>query len=62
MKKNKKENIVKGISTEGFVVNCVGRLSTIHVKGAQELFGRVIQQIRLGGLSNKFYRNSVVCF
>ena len=26
------------------------------------MFQRVIQQIRLGGLSNKFYRNSVVSF
>ena len=25
-------------------------------------FGEFIQQIRLGGLSNRFYRNSVVCF
>ena len=35
---------------------------TIHVGGAHELFRRVIQQILLGGLSNKFYRNSVVSF
>ena len=35
---------------------------TIHVGGAYELFRRVIQQIRLGGLSNKFYRNLVVSF
>ena len=35
---------------------------TIHVGGAHELFRRVIQQIRLGGLSNKIYRNSVVSF
>ena len=36
--------------------------STIHVGGAHKLFQRVIQQILLGGLSNKFYRNSVVSF
>ena len=35
---------------------------TIHIRGAHELFQRVIQQIRLEGLSNKFYRNSVVIF
>ena len=35
---------------------------TIHVGGAHELFWRVIQQIRLGGLSNKFYRNLVASF
>ena len=37
-----------------------GDCPTIHVRGAHELFRRVIQQIRLGGLSNKFYQNSVV--
>ena len=40
----------------------LGDCPTIHVGGAHELFQRVIQHIRLGGLSNKFYRNSVVCF
>ena len=40
----------------------LGDCPTIHVRGAHELFWRVIQQIRLGGLSNKFYRNSVVSF
>ena len=40
----------------------LGDCPTIHVGGAHELFRWVIQQIRLGGLSNKFYRNSVVSF
>ena len=40
----------------------LGDCPTIHVGGAHELFRRVIQQICLGGLSNKFYRNSVVSF
>ena len=40
----------------------LGDCPTIHVGGAHELFRTVIQQIRLGGLSNKFYRNSVVSF
>ena len=40
----------------------MGDCPTIHVGGAHELFQRVIQQIRLGGLSNKFYRNSLVSF
>ena len=39
----------------------LGDCPTIHVGGAYELFWRVIQQIRLGGLSNVL-RNSVVCF
>ena len=46
---------MKGISTEYFLENCCGRLSNNSRQ-------RVIQQIRLGGLSNKFYRNSVVSF
>ena len=40
----------------------LGDCPTIHVGGTHELFRRVIQQIHLGGLSNKFYRNSVVGF
>ena len=40
----------------------LGDYPTIHVGGTHELFRRVIQQIRLGGLSSKFYRNSVVSF
>ena len=40
----------------------LGDCPTIHVGGAHEFFRRVIQQIRLGGSSNKFYRNSVVRF
>ena len=40
----------------------LGDCPTIHVGGAHELFRRVIQHIRLRGLPNKFYRNSVVSF
>ena len=40
----------------------LGGCPTIHVGGAHKLFWRVIQRIRLGGLSNKFYRYSVVSF
>ena len=40
----------------------MGDCPTIHVGGAHEFFRRVIQLIHLGGLSNKFYRNSVVSF
>ena len=40
----------------------LGDCPTIHVGGAHELFRRVIQHICLGGLCNKFYRNSVVSF
>ena len=40
----------------------LGDCPIIHVGGAHELFRRFIQHIRLGGLSNRFYQNSVVCF
>ena len=40
----------------------MGDCPTIHVEEAHDLFRRVIQQIRLGGLSNRFYLNSVACF
>ena len=40
----------------------MGDCPTIHIEGAHELFWRVIQQIRLGLLSNEFYRNSIVSF
>ena len=40
---------------EDFPENCVGRLSNNSRR-------RVIQHIRLGGLSNKFYQYSVVSF
>ena len=40
----------------------LGDCPTIHVGGAHKLFRRVIQQIRLRGLFNRFYRNSIVCF
>ena len=53
---------MKGISMEDFPENCVGSCPTFHVGGAHELFQRVIKQIRLGGLSNKFFQNSVAHF
>ena len=40
----------------------LGDCPTIDVGGAHKLFRTVIQQIGLGELSNKFYRNSVVSF
>ena len=40
----------------------LGDCPTIHVEGTHEFFRRIIQQIRLGGLSNKFYQNSILSF
>ena len=63
MKENKNENVCERNFDGRFFLRIVlGDCPTIHVGGAHELFQRIIQQIRLGGLSNKFYRNSVVSF
>ena len=40
----------------------LGDCPTIHVGGAYELFRMVIQQIRLGGLSNILPKLGSVCF
>ena len=40
----------------------MGDCPTIHFGGVHEFFRRVVQHIRPGGLSNEFYRNSVVSF
>ena len=53
---------MKGISRKIFRRIGLGDCPTIHVGGAHELFRRVLQLIRLEGLSNRFYQNSVVCF
>ena len=60
---------VKGISKEDFWRIVLGDCPTIHVGGAHELFRRVIQQIRLGELSNilpklgsVFSRTNNFCF
>ena len=47
---------------EDFPENWVGRLFNNSRRRSPELFQRVIQQIHLGGLSNRFYRNLIVCF
>ena len=47
---------------EDFRRTGLGDCPTIHVGGEHELFRKVIQKIHLGGLSNRFYRNLVVCF
>ena len=40
---------LKTVILLAFGLGMCGRLSTIHVEGAHELFRKVIQQIRLGG-------------
>ena len=63
MKENKNENVCeRKFRRKIFWRIVLGDCPTIHVEGAYELFRRVNQHIRLGGLSNKFYRHSVVSF
>ena len=63
MKENKNENVCeRKFRWKIFRRIVLGDCPTIRVRGAHELFRRVNQQILLGGLSNKFYRNSVVSF
>ena len=62
MKENKIENGCERISKEDFPENWVGRLSNNSRWRSPGIVSvRVIQQIPLGGLSNIFYRNSIVC-
>ena len=70
MKENKKENIVKGISTEDFQKNCVGRLSNNSRRRLpMNFFGRLSNifaledsPICLPNLGSKFSRTKRFCF
>ena len=70
MKENKKENIVKGISTKDFLENCVGRLSNnSRQRGPLIIFGRLSNifasegsPIYLPNLGSKFSRTKSFCF
>ena len=63
MKENKNKNFCeRNFEKKIFQRIVLGDCPTIHVGGAHELFWRVIKQILLGELSNKFYRNLVVSF
>ena len=53
---------VKGISTEDFSKNYLGGTSNISLRMRTMTISESYPAIRLGGLSNWFYRNSVVCF
>ena len=70
MKENKKKNIVKGISTEDFPENCVGRLSNNSRRRLpMNCFGRLSNRftsegslICLPNLGSKFSRTKRFCF
>ena len=54
--------VVKGISRKIFQRIALESCPTIHLGGEPMTGSEDYPAIRLGGLSNRFYRNSVVCF
>ena len=59
--KEKGKIVAKGFSRKIFRRIALKSCPTVHVGGAHDCFENYLA-IRLGGLSNRFYRNSVVCF
>ena len=64
MKENerKMKMVVKGISRKIFRRIAVGSCPTVHLGGGPMTISENYPAIHLGGLSNRFYRNSVVRF
>ena len=63
MKENKNENVCESNFDGRFSGElCWEIFQQFTSEGPMNFFWRIIQQIHLGGLSNKFYRNSVVSF
>ena len=64
MKENerKMKMVVKGISRTVFRRIALESYPTVHLGGGPMTVLEDYPAIRLGGLSNRFYRNSVVCF
>ena len=60
--KEKMKMVVKGISRKIFRRIVIESCLTVHLEGGPMTVSEDYPAIRLGGLSNKFYRNSVVCF
>ena len=54
--------VVKGISRKIFRRIALESCPTVHLEGGPMTVTEDYPAIHLGGLSNKFYRNSVVCF
>ena len=54
--------VVKGISRNIFRSIALESCPTVHLEGGPMTVSENYLAIRLGGLSNRFYRNSVVCF
>ena len=64
MKENerKMKMVVKGISRKIFRRIALKSSPTVHLRGGPMTVSENYPAIRLGGLSNRFYRNSVVRF
>ena len=60
--KKKNEMVVKGISRKIFRRIALESCPTVHLGGGPMTVSENYPAIRLGGLSNIFYRNSVVSF
>ena len=54
--------VVKGISRKIFRRIALESCPTVHLGGGPMTISENYPAICLGGLSNRFYRNSVVCF
>ena len=54
--------VVKGISRKSFRRIALESYLTVHLGGGPMTVSEDYQAIHLGGLSNRFYQNSVVCF
>ena len=64
MKENerKMKTVVKGISRKIFQRIALESCPTVHLGGLPMTVSENYPAIRLRGLSNRFYRNLVVCF
>ena len=64
MKENerKMKRVVKGISRKIFRRIALESCPTVHLRGGPMTVSENYPAIHLGGLSNRFYRNSVVHF
>ena len=64
MKENERKMkiVVKGISRKIFRRIALESCPTVHLGGGPMTVSETYPAIRLGGLSNRFYRNAVVSF
>ena len=62
MKEKKGKMVVKGISRKIFRRITLESCPIVHLGGRPMTVSENYPVIYLGGLSNRFYRNSVVCF